>query len=307
MRTKNAPSKHLIMTLAKVVIAAAWADGDISHDEINCLKDLLFQVRGLDAREWASLDIYIDSPVGPEERDRLLHDLKGLLRSPKERQLALQALDEMVRADGVITESEQQVVEEIKATIESASVGIFSGVGKLVSGALERRSKALSEAPNRERNFDEFVRNKVLYSVRQRLAQGDLELDIPEQDLKKLSLAGGLMARVANVDRQTTSGEFEAMVEAMQHGWNITPDAAALVAEVALSEVSLEVDYFRLTREFFTFTTQEDRIQLLDVLFAVAAADGGISSAETAEIRTISNGLKLTHKQFINAKLKASR
>jgi prephenate dehydrogenase len=32
-----------VMALAKVMIAAAWADGSINNDEINSLKDLLFQ------------------------------------------------------------------------------------------------------------------------------------------------------------------------------------------------------------------------------------------------------------------------
>ena len=307
MRSKSNPSKRMIMTLAKVVIAAAWADGEISHDEINCLKDLLFQLPGLDARGWAALDIYMSSPVNPEERERLLNELRQLIRTSHEKQLALQALDDMVHADGVITDSEQQVVEEIKAAIDSASVGIFGGVGNLVSASLKRRSKALAARPNRERNFDEYVRNKILFNLRQRLTEGDLELDIPEQELTKLSLTGGLMARVAHVDRQTTSTEVGAMVEAMQQGWDITSDAAAFVAEVAVSEAALEVDYFRLTREFYACTTAEERAQILDVLFAVAAADGEISFAETEEIRRIASGFKLSHKQFINAKLKASR
>ncbi len=307
MRSKSTPSKHMIMTLAQVVIAAAWADGEISHDEINCLKDLLFQLKGLDARGWASLDIYMSSPVSPEERERLLAELKQLIRSSHDKQLALQALDDMVHADGVITDSEQQVVEEIKAAIDSASVGIFSGVGNLVSASLKRRSKALAAAPNRERNIDQYVRNKILFNMRQRLTEGDLELDIPERELTKLSLTGGLMARVANVDRQITSAQVGAMVQAMRQGWKISPDVAAFVTEAAISKAALEVDYFRMTREFYACTTADERAQVLDVLFAVATADGEISFDETEEIRRIASGFKLTHRQFINAKLKALR
>jgi len=293
------------MTLAKVVIAAAWADGEISLDEINCLKDLLFQLRGLDARGWASLEIYMTNPIGREERERLLVELKRLIRSSRDKRMALQALDDMACADGSPADNEQRVIDEIKAAIDSASVGIFSGIGNMLAGALERRSKALANAPNRELYFDEFVRNKILFNLRQR--QGDLGLDIPEEDLKKLSLTGGLMARVSNIDRKTTTAEIGAMIEAMQKGWKISSDAAAFVAEVAVSASSLEVDYFRMTREFFTNTTNEERVQLLDVLFAVAAADGEISLTETEEIRRIASGLKLTHRQFINAKLAASR
>jgi len=45
------------MTLAKVIIAAAWADDEVSHEEINSLKDLLFRLPHLEARDWSSLEI----------------------------------------------------------------------------------------------------------------------------------------------------------------------------------------------------------------------------------------------------------
>ena len=100
---------NLILTLAKVIIAAAWADGSVSHDEINCLKDLLFRIPDLNARDWATLEIYIDSPIEPEERERLLEDLQIALRSQSDKKLALSALDELISADGEITEEERVV------------------------------------------------------------------------------------------------------------------------------------------------------------------------------------------------------
>jgi uncharacterized tellurite resistance protein B-like protein len=45
-------------------------------------------------------------------------------------------------------------------------------------------------------------------------------------------------------------------------------------------------------------------VRFLDVLFSVAVADGYASNAEIEEIRAIANALKLTHQQFIDAKLK---
>jgi uncharacterized tellurite resistance protein B-like protein len=304
MRSKNAPSKKMIMTLAKVIIAVAWADGKMTFEEVNCLKDLLFHLHGLEARDWASLDIYIESPVGPDERERLLHELKSMIRTPEEKQLAREALDQMLHADGVVTKREQVVAKEIEEAIDSTTTGVFSGVSKLIAGAMDRRTKALARAPNRERDIDEYLRNKVLYGLRQSIHQGEINLNIHEDDLRKLSLAGGLMARVANVDRHTSEGEFDAMVEAISQGWNLTPKEASYVAEIAVSGASAEVDNFRLTREFFTCTTPEERLRLIHVLFDVASADGELTFAETEEIRTIAIGFKLTHKQFINAKLK---
>ena len=43
------------------------------------------------------------------------------------------------------------------------------------------------------------------------------------------------------------------------------------------------------------------------MLFAVADGDGRVSYEEIEEVRAIANVLKLTHRQFIDAKLKIPR
>jgi uncharacterized tellurite resistance protein B-like protein len=304
--------KNLILTLAKVIIAAAWADGEMTLEEINSLKELLFRlprVGGVQitGREWARLEMYIESPVSAAERARLVELLQAALRTPKDRALALSALEDLIQANGVVTDEERAVVEEIKAAIEAVDLGMIGQLGRLIRGTVQRRSQTVANAPNREEYFEDFIKNKVYYAVQQRLNLGQVDLDIPEADLRKLSLAGGLMARVAHVDREVTEDEFDRMVHALQAGWDITPEAAAFVAEVAVSEASTELDFFRLTRQFFISTTEDERVRFLDVLFAVADADGRVSYDEIEEIRRIARSLNLTHKQFIGAKLKIPR
>ena len=43
----------------------------------------------------------------------------------------------------------------------------------------------------------------------------------------------------------------------------------------------------------------------MDLLFGVAAADGGLPHLELEELRAISSALRLSHKQYINAKLRS--
>ena len=75
----NVPRSDAIMALAKVMIAAAWADGNVGIEEMNSLKDLLFQLPEMTASDWAELDIYIETPVGDAERARLVADLQASL------------------------------------------------------------------------------------------------------------------------------------------------------------------------------------------------------------------------------------
>ena len=295
------------MALAKVMIAAAWADGTISNDEINNLKDLLFQLPEMTASDWAELDIYIETPVGDAERDRLVVELQSALASSEDKALALTMVDELVRADGEITDEELAAAEEIKSSIRDANVGVFGGMGKFLGSSMNRRSQAIYNAPNRELHLDDYVKNKVFYNVNRRLELENTDIDIPERELRRLSLAGGLMARVAYVDHEVQEGEFDSMVNAIQSNWELSDVEAALVAESAVSAITKGLDYYRMSRQFFESTTEDERVHFMDALFAVADGDEGVSYEEIEEIRTIAIVLKLHHSQFIDAKLKIPR
>jgi uncharacterized tellurite resistance protein B-like protein len=297
-------NERLIMTLAKVLVAAAWADGELTHEEVNSMKDLLYRLPQLSARQWASLQMYTEAPVGEAERARLVEDLRHAIESPQDRELALRTLDEMMRVDGQVSEEEELAAAEIKAAIESVDVGLL---GRLVKGMTGRRTQAVANAPNREDYFDDFVKNKVYYGVRRRLDIGEAEMDVGEDVLRTLSLAGGIMAQIAQVNPDVTEPEVATMADALQTHWHLAPEQAAFVAEVAVSETASLLDQHRLARQFANVTSPQERAEFLDVLFAVAAADGEASYAEIEEIRRISRSLKLSHEQFIEAKLKIPR
>lgn len=290
---------EMILTLAKVIIAAAWADGKVDHEEINALKDLLFHLREINAKQWAELEIYMEAPITAEERVMLLDELQVRLSSHAEKRMALEALDALILANGEITPEEAEVADEIRHAIESAPTGLFGAMDRMLSGPAKRRAE---DAAAREAGLEDFMRNKVYYRLQQKLGAENNSLDLPDATLRKLSLAGGLMARVAYVDRDVTEEENSAMQAALMEHWDIDAQQAAMVSEVATSSAAKDLDLFRLVREFFNATQAKERPHFLRVLFAVAAADGFVSTPETEEIRDISQLLKLTHKQFIEAK-----
>lgn len=306
--------RTLIFTLAKVIIAAAWADGQVSHEEVNSLKDLLYQLPRagkegglqMSAQEWARLEMYIDQPIDEAERARLIADLQDALRSPRDRQLVRQALDEMVGIDGQISAAEQAIVDEVKQAIDNVNLNLFMQLGRMVGGAMARRT-AVADAPNRERFFQDFIKNKVFYAVSHRLHVEQSELNIPETELRKLSLAGGLMAKVAHIDHDVSDAEFEAMVQALQTHWEVEETTAVFITELAVSEAAKKLDHHRTVRQFASHTTPDERRHFLDVLFAVAAADGLAAYDEIEEIRAIARTLNLPREAFIEAKLKLPR
>ncbi len=296
------PTETMIMTLAKVLIAAAWTDGELTLDEINAMKDLLFRIPELNAREWASIEIYMTSPVDGAERQRLVDDLAEAISSAEGKQLALDTLDDMILADGIVTEDEQRAINAIKREIEGVDVGAFSSFSQFFRGRASRRQQSAAQAPNREIYLEDYMRNRIYYDVRRRLDLGEAELDVSEDELRRLSLAGGMMAQVARVNPQVTDSELRVMVDSLQMHWQLLHDQAAFVAGVAITDTAQDIDSFRLAREFSEAYSYEESAQFLNVLFAIAAADGHATFDEMEEIHRLAGTLKLSQKTFITAK-----
>ena len=297
----------LIMTLGKVIIATAWVDGKVTNDEINSLKDVTFRLPELTAHQWAELEMYIETPVDEAERARLVADLRRVVSSPADKALVEQALNDMVAADGTVTGQEKAVVSEIMASVQNGGSGFFGGLSNLLDGVFQKRSKSLKDAPNREDHFEDYITNKVYYNVRHRLGLGEANLDMSDAELRKLCLAGGIMAQIARQSDGVTDDEFAVIVDTLQSKWNINKESATFVAEVATSGSTTSFDHLRLAREFVKVYSHDECVQFLDILFTIASADGQASADEIDQIRAVAGALLLSNNQFIQSKLKVPR
>ena len=76
---------------------------------------------------------------------------------------------------------------------------------------------------------------------------------------------------------------------------------AALVVEIAKSQARLlgGTENYVVTREFRRGSNAEERVRLLECVYAVAAADGAISSAENAECGRIADELGFTREEAV--------
>ncbi|MEZ4517303.1 MAG: TerB family tellurite resistance protein [Chloroflexota bacterium] len=294
----------LIMTLGKVIIAAAWADGEITNDEVNCLKDLIYRLPDISARQWDELAIYMDSPISDAERARLVAELTEETRSADQRTLVLDTLNNMAVADGATSPQEEVIIDEVRNAVTSADTGIWGTFSRMLIG---KRSEAVTTGPNREAQLDDFINNRVYYEMRRHLADANLDVALPDAELRRLGLMGGLMALVAEVSPDITEGEKAAMAAALHDRFDLTAEQAAYVTDLSLSPEVGNLDFYRLVRGFAEEYDLEERKRFLATLFAVAAADGMASFDEIEQLRIVAQGLKLTHEEFIEAKLTSAR
>ena len=113
-----------------------------------------------------------------------------------------------------------------------------------------------------------------------------------------------ILGRVAKADHQVTAEESAAMERLVAERGNLPADEAALVVRIATAEALRHggTEDFIVTREFEKAATREQKLALIDCLFAVSSSDDSIRTIEDNEIRRIASELKLDHSDFIRVR-----
>ena len=102
--------------------------------------------------------------------------------------------------------------------------------------------------------------------------------------------------------KQVVASEVKAIEQALRDNWGVSDAAAVFVTEVAIAETQEGLDYYQLIEGFKATTDEQERIQFLQALFAVAHADKSLFHEESEQIRRIARGLDLTREQFMTAR-----
>ena len=124
---------------------------------------------------------------------------------------------------------------------------------------------------------------------------GELE-HLPPDQAKYLATFAYVLARIANADLAIDGSETAEMERIVNEVAGLSGPEAALVVQIALSQarnLGGTQDYV-VTRQFKQISTREQRADLLQCLYAVAAADGTIRGDESAEVAKIAEELGFT-------------
>ena len=113
-----------------------------------------------------------------------------------------------------------------------------------------------------------------------------------------------ILSRVAGADHHISDDESAVMERLVAERGSLPGDQAALVVRIAKTQTARHrgTEDFIVTREFDRTATREQKLALLDCLFAVSSSDESIRTIEDNEIRRIANELKLEHADFIEVR-----
>lgn len=110
-----------------------------------------------------------------------------------------------------------------------------------------------------------------------------------------------ILSRVAGADHHVSDAESAMMERLVAERAGLPPEQAALVVQIARTQTARHrgTEDFIVTRELAAMATREQKLALLDCLFAVSSTDSSIRTVEDNEIRRIASELKLEHADFI--------
>jgi uncharacterized tellurite resistance protein B-like protein len=141
------------------------------------------------------------------------------------------------------------------------------------------------------------------------------ELDRLEPDHARYVAAFAfVLSRIAGADHEVTDAETAAMERLVSEKGGLPAEQAVLVVQMAKTQQLLfgGTDDFLVTRELAAMATSEQKLALVDCLYAVASADRRILTGEADEIARIGRELKIDqadlsrlrsrHREFLAAR-----
>jgi uncharacterized tellurite resistance protein B-like protein len=115
-----------------------------------------------------------------------------------------------------------------------------------------------------------------------------------------------LLGRAARADLNISPEETQAMERIVTERGGLPEEQAIIVVQIAKTQNILfgGTENYLVSREFKEMSGYEERLALLDCLFAIAAADHSISTIEDNEISQIADELRIEHRDFISIRSK---
>jgi uncharacterized tellurite resistance protein B-like protein len=115
-----------------------------------------------------------------------------------------------------------------------------------------------------------------------------------------------LLCRVARADMNVSPEEIQVMEQTVMEHSGLPEEQAIIVVQMAKTQNLLfgGTENYLVSREFKNLSNHEQKLSLLNCLYAVAASHEGISTVEDNEISQIADELRIEHHELISVRSK---
>jgi len=114
-----------------------------------------------------------------------------------------------------------------------------------------------------------------------------------------------LLVEVMRADAECSAAERQAVLGVLQQRFALADDEVARLLELAEHSARQATDFHAFTSALNDRLDHEQKVQVVEAMWAVAYADGHLTAHENHVLWRIADLLHLPHGAYINAKLRA--
>lgn len=139
-----------------------------------------------------------------------------------------------------------------------------------------------------------------------RFFEQNMQIELASNDQShQLKLAtAALLVEMMHQDEQVLASEEEAVRNVLKERFQLTDKETHELYELAEQEVHSATDYYQFTRLIAEQYSQQQKIQVIELLWQVAYADDHLDAYEEHMVRRIADLIYVPHQDFIQAKLR---
>ena len=145
-------------------------------------------------------------------------------------------------------------------------------------------------------------RKRVVSSV-----WSDQTIDPPKEDVDDKIALGALLWVVAEADNKFLPQEEAKIKEVLSNYAKISEKDLSIVLAAVKEAARESIDLYQFTSEISRDLIYAQRVVIIEQLFRVACADKELDEKELELIREVSSLFHLSHRDFIDAKIKAKK
>ena len=119
--------------------------------------------------------------------------------------------------------------------------------------------------------------------------------------------ASVILLEAAHADHECTEDELEHVIETLCSDFDLSRKHVEDLLELARRERSQAVDLFEFTNHINNEFSREEKKAVLEAVWRIIHIDGQLEKHEDYFVRKLTNLLRLSHKEMIDAKLNARK
>ena len=288
------------VSLGKTLAAAAWVDGDLNEHEMDCLKAIVLQLPHITFEDWRKLKIYLAYPISPPEQKSIINDFLDKVFHKGHSKLAIEALVQVIKADGEITNEEQRFTRELENDLAN-NVGSFLKKLKffLFKNSIHNQKSWDPDKGGREKFIHEFFDNPIYFLFRKAVLKEQLELPYSKPELQKICLYAAVLCWFANEDDKIDLVEREFIIKTIKEHALLSDQVAHCFLKIASNLHISELQLSQLCFSMADATTQEERNQIFVTLSKLILLDREMSTKECEYLRTAALYLEIHEKLWV--------